>query len=55
MTEFVGDKEKDVEKLFPDKLNFLVETWVVSHRDLKNSRKIRFVYDYIADYFNTLE
>ncbi len=41
ITENIGDQDNTVEKILKNP----VETWVVSHRELKTSRKIRFVFD----------
>jgi DNA-binding transcriptional LysR family regulator len=49
MTANVGDKEPLVEKVLPTYKAFEVETWLVAHRELKTSRRLRVVFDYLAD------
>jgi hypothetical protein len=45
--------EPRVEKVLPD-LPALVRlpTWITSHRDLKSSRRIRLVFDFLVERFS---
>ncbi len=49
----VGD-EKSIERVLKSLPGIPIETWVVSHRELKTNRRIRFVYDSLVDYLNNL-
>jgi len=48
MASSVGDREEGLVKVLPDSFpEMIVENWLVSHRDLKNSYRIRAVYDFL--------
>lgn len=49
----VGD-DKSVEKVLKNFPGIPIETWVVSHKELKTSRRIRFVYDGLVEHLNHL-
>lgn len=49
MTADIGDAEPLVERVLPTFPAFDTETWLVAHRELKTSRKLRVVFDYLAD------
>ena len=49
MMEAIGDSEPLVERVLPTFPAFEKETWLVAHRELKTSSKIRVVFDYLAD------
>lgn len=48
MTEQVGDSEPLVERVLPDYPAFDIECWLVVHRELKTSRRLRLVFDFLA-------
>lgn len=45
----VGDKEPCVERAAPDFDLPAFPVWLVAHRDVKTSRRVRLVYDFLAD------
>ena len=45
----IGDAEPLVERVLPTFPAFETETWLVAHRELKTSRRLRVVFDYLAD------
>ncbi|WP_426360560.1 substrate-binding domain-containing protein [Pseudocolwellia sp. HL-MZ19] len=48
MMESIGDAEHLVERVLPSFPAFEKDTWLVSHRELKTSRKLRVIFDYLA-------
>jgi DNA-binding transcriptional LysR family regulator len=44
----IGDAEPLVERVLPSFKAFEKETWLVAHRELKTSRRLRVVFDYLA-------
>jgi DNA-binding transcriptional LysR family regulator len=44
----IGDAEPLVERVLPAYPAFETETWLVAHRELKNSRRLRVVFDCLA-------
>lgn len=44
----IGDKEKSVKQVLPDMPPLTFPIWLVAHRELSNSRRIRMVYDLLA-------
>jgi DNA-binding transcriptional LysR family regulator len=49
MTAHIGDAESSVERVLPTLPAFETETWLVAHRELKTSRRLRIVFDYLAE------
>lgn len=45
----VGDVEPKVRRVLPDLPGIPVPIWVTAHRELRTSRRIRVVYDLLAD------
>ncbi len=45
----IGDAEPSVERVLPTLAAFETETWLVAHRELKTSRRLRIVFDYLAE------
>lgn len=43
-----GDNETEVVRVLPDLDPLQVECWLVAHKDLRNNRRIRVVFDYLA-------
>ena len=50
LTKDVADERPDLELIEPNLPPFEVPVWLVTHRELHTSRKIRLVFDLIADY-----
>jgi len=48
MAANIGDAEPLVERVLPTFPAFETETWLVAHRELKTSRRLRVVFDYLA-------
>lgn len=48
MSEIIGDAEPLVVRVLRDVAPFVVPLWLVAHRELKTSRKIRLVFDVLA-------
>lgn len=48
MMEKVGEDDPTVEKVMKSIPAFPVETWIVSHRELKTNRRIRYVFDFLV-------
>jgi DNA-binding transcriptional LysR family regulator len=48
MTETIGDNESSVERVLPDFDPFIVGLWLVVHRELKTSRRLRTVFDFLV-------
>ncbi|MDI3323945.1 LysR family transcriptional regulator [Pontibacterium granulatum] len=45
----VGDNEPNVVKVLQEIEPFIAERWLVAHRELRSSRRIRVVFDHLAD------
>jgi DNA-binding transcriptional LysR family regulator len=45
--------DKNVEKIFKSLPGIPLDTWVVSHRELKTSKKIRFIFDELVEFLNS--
>lgn len=54
MPDYIGDKEKSVERVLPSFKGISFSTWIVSHRELRSNRRIRFVFDQLVEYFTKL-
>lgn len=53
--EEVGDRERRVRRALPKAPAVVtLSTWLVSHRELRTSRKIRVVFDTLAEHLSTL-
>lgn len=48
MPEDVGDAEPAVVRALPRLEPFAIEVWLVAHRELKTSRRVRMVFDFLA-------
>ncbi|MBF0680319.1 MAG: LysR family transcriptional regulator [Devosia sp.] len=53
MMEAVGSRTEDVEDAFPAFPGVPVPTWLATHRELRTSRRIRLVFDLLADHFKS--
>ena len=49
MAEYVADQTPDVECVLPDLDPISVPVWLVTHRELHTSRRIRLVFDVLAE------
>ncbi len=54
MAEIVGDAEPGVERALPDQDPVMFPVWLVSHRELHTSRRVRVVFDLLAEQFAQL-
>ncbi len=54
MPHLIGDKDKSVQRVLSDFEGINYSTWIVSHRELKTNRRIRFVFDQLVDYFEAI-
>ncbi|CUJ06962.1 LysR family transcriptional regulator [Cognatishimia activa] len=50
MSEHVADRYPDLVKLLPEADPIVFPTWLVTHRELHTSRRIRLVYDMLAEF-----
>ena len=46
---YIGDADPAVRRVLPDLEPLVFPIWLVSHRELTKSRRIRRVYDFLAD------
>lgn len=49
MMEQIGDADPCVVRVLPDLISFPVATWLTSHREVRTSRRVRVVFDMLAD------
>jgi DNA-binding transcriptional LysR family regulator len=49
MIEAVGDNEPLVERVLPDSKTIIFPIWLVAHKQLKSSKRIRAVFDVLSD------
>jgi len=54
MPDFVGDKEPLVQRVSGKLPSLPMHTWIVAHRELRTSRRIRTVFDFLVNELNTL-
>ena len=54
MLEYIGEQDPAVQRVLPSLPGLTLETWIVSHKELKTSRRIRFVFDFLVDALNRL-
>jgi DNA-binding transcriptional LysR family regulator len=52
MPHYIGDKDKSVERVLKSFKGISFSTWIVSHRELRTNRRIRFVFDQLVEYLN---
>lgn len=48
MPDEVGDAEPRVQRVLPDFEPYLGDIWLVAHRELRTSRRVRMVFDFLA-------
>ena len=46
----IGDRTPEVVRLLPDTLTFEFPVWLVAPRELKTSRRVRIVFDTLAEF-----
>lgn len=51
ITRDIADQRPSLEQVLPDLPPIEVPVWLVTHRELRTSRKIRLVFDLIAGHF----
>ena len=44
----IGDAEPSVERLMPEKLNMSFSVWLTTHQELRTSKRIKVVFDFLA-------
>ena len=49
MAEFIGECTAQMERVLPEIRPFEYPVWLVAHRELQNSRRMRLVFDLLAD------
>jgi DNA-binding transcriptional LysR family regulator len=49
MMEEVGDADPQVVRVLPDEIAFPVAMWLTSHREVRTSRRVRVVFDLLAE------
>ena len=54
MPVFAVSDDKSVERVLESLPGFPIKTWVVSHKELRTSRRIKFVYDNLVEHLNHL-
>lgn len=54
MPHSIGDKDKSVERVLKSFEGITFPTWIVSHRELRTNRRIRFVFDQLVEYFSVV-
>lgn len=52
MPENIGDQDKDVVRVLKSFEGISFSTWIVSHRELRTNRRIRFVFDELVKYLS---
>ena len=55
MLDSIGDNEPDVKRVRADLPPIVNPLWLVSHRELKSNRRIRFVFDFLAQELGPLQ
>jgi DNA-binding transcriptional LysR family regulator len=49
MMDVVGDIDPRVVRVLPDQISFSFDTWLTSHREIRTSRRVRTVFDLLAN------
>jgi DNA-binding transcriptional LysR family regulator len=52
MPHYVGDKDRSVERVLKSFEGITFSTWIVSHRELRTNRRIRFVFVQLVEFFD---
>lgn len=50
MSDIIGDPDPEMERLLPDMEPIVIPVWLTTHRELHSSRRIRLVFDMLADF-----
>jgi DNA-binding transcriptional LysR family regulator len=48
----IGQSDSRLQEVLPDLPIALLETWIVTHEDLRNVPRVRVVFDCLVDYFD---
>lgn len=48
----IGDRTEGIERLLPDMEPFVIPVWLTTHRELHSSRRIRLVFDTLAEHLS---
>ncbi len=49
LPHYIGNKAPELQRLIPDTFSAPVPIWLVTHKELRSSRRIRLVYDFLAE------
>ena len=49
MDSIVGDADRDMERILPHDLEVMYPVWLVTHREVHTSPRIRLVFDILAE------
>ncbi len=49
MVGAVGDEDSRVVRVLPELISFPFDTWLTSHREIKTSRRVRVVFDFLVE------
>lgn len=52
MPTIIADRTESVERLLPDMEPFVIPVWLTTHRELHSSRRIRLVFDILAEHLS---
>ena len=52
MSDEVGEAYPDMERVLPEMEPFAFPVWLTTHRELHTSRRIRLVFDMLADFLS---
>ena len=52
MVDSLGDTTLDMVRVLPDADPFMIPVWLVTHRELHSSRRIRLVFDTLAEFLS---
>ena len=52
MSEEVGDAAPEMERILPSMAPITFPIWLVTHRELHTSRRIRLVFDMLAEFLS---
>jgi DNA-binding transcriptional LysR family regulator len=52
MVDYVGDREPGVVSVLPDLPPWEGELWLVTHRELRTNRRVRVVFDFLAEHLS---
>ena len=53
MTDDIAEATPGIEKILPDAVSIELPVWLATHRELRTSRRIRLVFDVLAEELST--